>query len=161
MKQANLIDRLLLSNPIHRATVEYVLLIGTGILGLIFSWPKIPFFPLSNIAGGVLFVGGFLFHAYAERNHKQAHEKSADIVQIVKSGVFSKIRHPLYLSVITMNIGIALASGVVATFVIALITVFHWIISALKEEAFLIQKFGDEYKRYKEQVRWRFLPGIF
>jgi protein-S-isoprenylcysteine O-methyltransferase Ste14 len=161
MKKANLMDRLLLSNPIHRGVVECVLLIGTGVLGLVLTWLKMPFFPVSNIAGGVLLVAGLLFHAYAERNHKQAHEKSADIMQIVKSGMFSKIRHPLYLSVIVMNIGIALAFGVVVTFVIALLTVLHWIASALKEEVFLLQKFGDEYKRYQEHVRWRFLPGIF
>lgn len=161
MKNANLIDTLLLSNPIHRGIVEHLLLIGTGILGLIFSWSKLPFFPMLNIAGGLLFVIGLLFHVYAEKNHKQAHEKSADIVTIVKNGVFSKIRHPLYLSVIVMNVGIALAFGVVLTLAIAMASIFHWIMASLKEEVFLLQKFGDEYSQYKENVRWRFLPGIF
>ena len=88
MKSENLIDKLLLSNPLHRGMIEYLLLIGTGILGLLFSWPKLPFFPVLNIVGGILILSGFLFHVYAGKNHKQAHEKSADIVKIVKSGVF-------------------------------------------------------------------------
>lgn len=161
MKESSLIAKLLLSNPFHRGMVEYVFLLGTGILGLAFSWPKIPFSPVSNIAGGVLLAAGFLFHVHAEKNHKQAHEKSASITQIVNNGVFSKIRHPLYLSVIAMNAGIALTFGGVVTLVIALLSAFHWVATALAEEAFLLQKFDGEYARYTERVRWRFLPGIF
>ena len=161
MKNGKLIDTVLLSNPIHRGMIEYLLLIGTGILGLFFSWSKLPFFLVLNIVGGILILSGFLFHVYAGKNHKQAHEKSADIVKIVKKGVFSKIRHPLYLSAIIINLGIALAFGVVLTLLIALCSIFHWIITALKEEEFLLQKFGQDYSQYKNNVWWRFLPGIF
>ena len=104
MKNGNLIDTILLSNPFHRGIIEYILLIGTGILGLYFSWSKLPFFPTLNIVGGLLILSGLLFHVYAEKNHKQAHEKSADIVKIVNNGGFSKIRHPLYLTAIIMNL---------------------------------------------------------
>ena len=161
MKNGNLIDFLLLSNPIYRGMIEYLLLIGTGILGLFFSWSKLPLFPVLNIVGGILILSGLLFHVHAEKNHKQAHEKSADIVKIVNNGVFSKLRHPLYLSAIIINLGISLAFGVVLTFLIAVCSIFHWIMTALKEEEFLLQKFGDKYKQYKKKVRWRFLPGIF
>jgi protein-S-isoprenylcysteine O-methyltransferase Ste14 len=161
MKKGNLIDTLLLSNPFHRGMIEYLLLIGTGILGLFFSWLKLPFSPILNIFGGILILSGLLFHIYAEKTHTQAHEKPADIVKIVNNGVFSKIRHPLYLSAIIINLGIALAFGIVITILIALLSIFHWIMTALKEEEFLLQKFGEDYRQYKKNVRWRFLPGIF
>jgi len=161
MKNRNLIDTVLLSNPIHRGMIEYLLLIGTGILGLFFSWSKLPFFPILNVVGGLLIFGGILFHVYAGKNHPQAHEKSANIVKIVNIGFFSKLRHPLYLSAIIINLGTALAFGVVLTLLIAVASMFHWIITALREEAFLLQKFGEEYRQYKKNVRWRFLPGIF
>ena len=161
MKPSSLINKLLLSNPIHRGMIEYVLLIGSGILGWVFSWPKIPLSPASNIAGGLLLIAGLLFHLYAEKKHKQAHDKAVDITQIVQNGMFSRIRHPLYLSAIAMNVGIALVFGILVTLAISLLTAFHWIATALAEEAFLLQKFGGEYERYKQRVRWRFLPGIF
>jgi protein-S-isoprenylcysteine O-methyltransferase Ste14 len=161
MKNENLIDSLLLSNPVYRAMIEYLLLIGTGILGLVFSWSKLPFSPVLNIVGGILILGGLLFHVYGEKNHKQAHEKSADIVKIAKNGIFSKIRHPLYTSAIIINLGIAFAFGVLVTFIIAIVSILHWIMTALKEEEFLLQKFGEEYSLYKKEVRWRFIPRIF
>lgn len=161
MNTSNCGRRYLLSNPFYRGMLEYSLLFGSGIVGLVFSWSKIPWFPVSNIAGGILLVAGLWFHLHAEKRHKQAHDKAAAITSIVKDGMFSKIRHPLYLGVIVMNLGIALVFGVVVTLVIAFTSVFHWIATALAEEAFLSWKFGDEYERYKERVRWRFLPGIF
>lgn len=161
MKNGNLIDTILLSNPFYRGIIEYLLILGSGILGLILSWSKLPFFPILNIVGGFLIVSGFLFHVYAHKSHKQAHEKSDDIVKIVNIGVFSKIRHPLYLSAIIINFGIALAFGVVLTLTLAVVSFFHWIFTALKEEDFLLQKFGEEYRQYKKDVPWRFFPGIF
>ena len=80
---------------------------------------------------------------------------------IVTTGVYSRIRHPLYLSMVVMNVGIALAFGVMVTFVIVLLTIIHWIITSLKEEEVLIQEFPDEYMRYKQAVRWRMIPGVF
>ena len=161
MKHNNITNILLLSNPLYRGIIEYLLLFGTGIIGLLFSWSKLPLFPVLNIFGGILILGGFIFHIFSERDHKQAHEKSTDIVRIVSSGFFSKIRHPLYLSVIVMNLGIAFCFGVVATLLIALVSVIHWIMTALKEEEYLLKTFGEDYRQYKRNVQWRFLPGVF
>ena len=80
---------------------------------------------------------------------------------IVTTGIYSKIRHPSYLSMIVMNVGTALAFGVMMTFGIALLTIIHWIITSLKEEEVLMQKFPHEYMRYKQEVRWRMIPGVF
>lgn len=80
---------------------------------------------------------------------------------IVTTGVYSKVRHPLYLSMIVMNVAIALAFGVMMTFVIAFLTIIHWIVTSLKEEEVLLQKFPNEYMRYKQEVRWRMIPRVF
>ena len=92
---------------------EKIILTGTGICGLFFSWKTLSIFPLSNILGGILVLLGFAFHRWTEKDHQQAHRESEDIETIVTTGAYSKIRHPLYLSLIAMNIGIALAFGVV------------------------------------------------
>ena len=150
-----------LSNPFYRGMFELLILIGTGICGLIFSWTRFSIAPMSNILGVILILLAFTFHWWTEKNHKQAHEHSANIEEIVTTGVYAKIRHPLYLSLILQNIGIALAFGVMVTFILALLTIIHWIITAIKEETVLLETFPDEYMRYKQEVRWRMIPGVF
>ena len=161
MKSRNVLHAFFLSNPLFRGITEKIILIGTGICGLVLSWKTFPIFPLSHILGGVLILLAVGFHGWAHKQHKQAHKDSKEIETIVTTGAFSKIRHPLYLSIIPMNIGIALAFGVRVTFILALLTIIHWVLTALKEEAALIEKFPVEYARYKQQVRWRMIPWIF
>jgi protein-S-isoprenylcysteine O-methyltransferase Ste14 len=161
MKDKSLIDSFLLSNPFKRGMVELVILVGTGIFGLVFCWAKFSVPPVSNILGGLLILLAFVFHWWTEKEHKQAHERSDDISRIVTSGVYAKIRHPLYLSIIFVNIGVGLAFGVMITFVLAILTILHWVLTALKEEEALIKQFPDEYLKYKQLVRWRMIPWIF
>jgi protein-S-isoprenylcysteine O-methyltransferase Ste14 len=161
VKSKSIIDTFLLSNPFHRGMVEWIILVGTGICGLVFSWTKFSVFPISNILGALLIISAFMFHWWAEKEHKQAHERSKNIDTIVTSGVYAKIRHPLYLSLIFLNIGIALAFGVIITFILALLTIIHWVLTGLKEEEALIKQFPDKYARYKQHVRWRMIPGVF
>jgi protein-S-isoprenylcysteine O-methyltransferase Ste14 len=161
MKSSNILNAFFLSNPFYRGMVEQIILVGTGICGLVFSWKAFPVFPFSRILGAILIFLAIGFHGWAHKQHKQAHKNSKEIETIVTTGAFSKIRHPLYLSIVPMNIGIALAFGIRVTFILALLTIIHWVLTALKEEAALIEKFPVEYARYKQQVRWRMIPYIF
>ena len=104
MKDFHPVNAFFLSNPIYRGMAEKTILIGTGICGLVFSWKTFSIFPLSNIFGGILVTLAYVFHIWAEKDHRQAHERSQDINTIVTTGIYSKIRHPLYFSLIIMNI---------------------------------------------------------
>jgi protein-S-isoprenylcysteine O-methyltransferase Ste14 len=161
MKSWNVLDAFFLSNPFYRGMAEKIVLIGTGICGLVFSWKTFSIFPLSNILGGILVLLAYAFHRWTEKDHKEAHKESQAMTTIVTTGAYSKIRHPSYLSLIVMNIGIALAFGVMMTFAIALLTIIHWVITSLKEEEALIKQFPDEYPRYKQRIRWLMIPGVF
>ena len=161
MKTYNVLNAFFLSNPFYRGMAEKIILVGTGICGLLFSWKTFPIFPLSHMLGGILIVLAYGFHQWAHKKHKQAHEESQEIETIISTGVFSKIRHPLYLSLIFTNIGIALAFGIMMTSILALLTIIHWTLTSLKEEEALMKQFPAEYARYKQLVRWRMIPWIF
>ena len=73
---------------------------------------------------------------------------------LVTSGVFRVSRNPMYLAMIVILIGGALAWGTLSTFIVppalALLLSRKFI---LMEEAALSQAFGEKYDGYKGRVR--------
>jgi protein-S-isoprenylcysteine O-methyltransferase Ste14 len=161
MKRPTVINQYLLMKPTLRMVIELPIIIIIGILGEIFSWVRIPLSPYSNLVGGAILLGGWILHAYCHRVHKQAHEQSQQIEGLVTTGVFSKIRHPMYLSLILMYLGLAIAWGVVWMLLPSLFFSALTVLIAIKEEEFLLRRFGYQYEEYMQEVPWRFLPKIF
>ena len=71
---------------------------------------------------------------------------------VIRKGVFSFVRHPIYLSEIILYLGLLVLH-------ISLATVFIWIIAILflhyisrYEEKLLLAKFGKEYEQYMKEV---------
>jgi protein-S-isoprenylcysteine O-methyltransferase Ste14 len=155
------LNRWLLIKPAVRMVTEIPIIILLGILGEIFSWHRIPLSPYSNIVGGAILLGALIVHMYCHRIHKQAHEHSQQISVLVQRGIFIKIRHPMYLSLILMYLGLAFAWGVVWMLVPAVFFSTFTVFVAIKEEAFMLQKFGRQYENYIREVPWRFIPKIF
>ena len=79
--------------------------------------------------------------------------------QLVTSGPYRWVRHPLY----TVGSSLFIAFGMMAdNWFIAALGVFAFIAMAIrtpKEEANLIEKFGDEYREYMKRTG-RFLPRL-
>ena len=161
MKELNLIDRMLILNPAIRGSIEWACMVVFGIIGLVFSWPKVPLIPYINVFGGILFCAGLWLHVRCEKTHKQAHASSEQIHTIVTTGVYAKVRHPIYLSLILMNIGLGLAFGLTITVILSLIFSIIWVLTALTEEKFLLQKFPNTYRKYMQEVRWRIVRNVF
>ena len=157
----NVLDTLLLAKPSYIMIGELSLFFATAIAGWLFSWPKIPLFPVPNLAGCVLFLIATGLHILCGQSHKQAHVEARNITHIVTVGAYSKIRHPLYLSLIFMNIGIGLISGIVWTFLLTVTAGVLSVCTAIKEEKFLLKKFPKDYTKYMKLAKWRMIPGLF
>jgi protein-S-isoprenylcysteine O-methyltransferase Ste14 len=73
--------------------------------------------------------------------------------KFVSTGIYSKLRHPLYLGVKIMYIGFALffesVIGLIVT--IAVLIPFH-MYRERKEESTLTKKFGKKYSDYKKRT---------
>jgi protein-S-isoprenylcysteine O-methyltransferase Ste14 len=80
--------------------------------------------------------------------------------KLVTNGIYRHIRHPLY----TFGASMFITFGMMAdNWFIALLGVLTFIVMAIrtpKEEANLIEKFGDEYREYMKRTG-RFLPRLF
>ena len=161
MKGQTVLDQYLLAKPTLRMVIEWPIIIIIGVLGEIFSWVRIPLSPYSNFVGGAILLGGWIFHAYCHTAHKQAHKQSQQIEELVTTGVFSKMRHPLYLSLILMYLGLAIAWGVVWMLLPSFLFSALTVLTAIKEEEFLLRRFGRQYEKYMQAVPWRLIPKIF
>ncbi len=165
MKKDSLLDRYLLAKFTVGMAIEFPILIGGGIVGIVFSWPRFPFYPLANILGVILLVIGYVIHlGYAHKELKkygiQAHQHSAEVKRLVTSGPYSKVRHPGYSGLVLIYFGFALSFGVVWMLVPAVIFTVLTYLTAIKEEELLRQRFRKEYEEYARRVPWRFIPKV-
>ena len=71
MKNFHVLNAFLLSNPLYRGMAEIIILVGTGICGLLYSWKPFPIFPLSPVSGGILILLAYGFYLRAHKEHKQ------------------------------------------------------------------------------------------
>lgn len=133
--------------------VVFHLVMITGYLGwgfMIFSDPIE--LGLSNyiaIPSGLL-VGltGIVFFVFSSKTKKGFSETD----NLVTYGVYSKIRHPMYLGIILIHLGFPLAARSLLTLLSAIIwilIIFSW---KYMEEKDLGRKFGDKYAEYKKRT---------
>ena len=84
-----------------------------------------------------------------------------DTQAIVSQGPYRVIRHPGYLGTIFVWIGFALAVGNwIATLIVAILLFSVYGYRIRSEEAMLIDKFGNEYEKYRKRS-WRLVPFIY
>jgi len=116
---------------------------------------RLVFIPLGII---LVAVGiGFIVLARRELAHfGQPTDPGRPTSRIVSSGVFSISRNPLYLGIVIVLIGIALAFNGLWILVLLLpaIVLCHYVL-IFPEERYLSARFGEEYKAYLLSVhRW-------
>ncbi|RMF24870.1 MAG: isoprenylcysteine carboxylmethyltransferase family protein, partial [Cyanobacteria bacterium J083] len=73
---------------------------------------------------------------------------------LVQEGLFKYSRNPIYLGMTISLLGVGLFLGSLTPFFV--IPLFVWLIQTLfieQEEKMLEEKFGDEYRQYKQKVR--------
>lgn len=72
--------------------------------------------------------------------------------QVITTGVFSIVRHPIYFGSILLYLGFILLSlSLLSVLVWILVIVFYYMISR-HEEKLLTQRFGSAYEEYKKKV---------
>jgi protein-S-isoprenylcysteine O-methyltransferase Ste14 len=94
----------------------------------------------------------FYFESISHRVFQNAHRRPEEIRKLVTGGIYSEVRHPIYLGRMLLNIGFLIMFPIIPMLAVAIIFVIVWFLMALSEEMFLMKKFGKSYKKYKEKV---------
>ncbi|MDD4972434.1 MAG: methyltransferase [Paludibacter sp.] len=80
--------------------------------------------------------------------------------QLIDTGVFKHIRHPLYASLIFVTWAVFLKHPTITLFVIALLSTNFLYITSRFDEKECIRYFGDKYLNYMKHTRM-FIPFLF
>lgn len=114
----------------------------------------VPLYIRLVILGLTLLGAIYLFRAgHVVVSHEQRPEG------VVSTGAFRHVRHPLYLASILAYLGLSIApASLLSLGLLVGIFIFHNYLASY-EEALLVERFADDYKRYKE-VTGKWVPRI-
>ena len=111
------------------------------------------------VTGALVAVGGIALAVAAERCFKAAGTNVPPwkpSLRLATAGVYRYLRNPMYVGLLLLvaGIGIALASDWTLVLLVPMAVLLHRGV-VLREERYLEEKFGEDYRRYKASVpRW-------
>ncbi len=74
-------------------------------------------------------------------------------------GPFAIVRHPIYLGWVLMVFSTPVMTA--SRLLFAVTTTLYLVAAIPLEERSLIDTFGDRYRAYQRQIRWRLIPGLW
>jgi protein-S-isoprenylcysteine O-methyltransferase Ste14 len=115
------------------------------------------------IPGSVLTILGLLgaiwARAYLGRNWS-GYATYKEHQELVTTGPYRFVRHPIYTSMMLMFIGTILDYGALLISIILVIGAISFILRAKKEEEIMIKLFGKQYTDYMKRTK-RWIPWIY
>lgn len=113
--------------------------------------------PILRYLGYVLWVGGcvlaWLPIFYLGRKAGVPRGKSyVHTTKLVTTGIYSVVRHPQYISFFVLALSLAFIGQHWVFFLLGAVGSIIYGLGLIGEDEANIEKFGDDYRRYKEQV---------
>ena len=111
--------------------------------------------PIPLIGGFILMIVGMGFNLVVRKELGKNWvplSKTTPNQDLVTDGLYSRVRHPFYLSILILFTGVAVISWNWYGLIFLMALVGGLIIRIKKEENNLIIKFGDEYQEYMEKT---------
>ena len=144
-----------------------------GILWLAISnykfWFDNPFSLLQIFSWVFLFFGAYLVIAgviQMKKTGKAEKSRKADSLyhfekttELVDTGIFKYIRHPLYSSLIFLTLGVLLKNINVSLIIVAFASIVFFYFTSITDEKECIAYFGNKYSEYMKRTK-RFIPFI-
>jgi protein-S-isoprenylcysteine O-methyltransferase Ste14 len=125
-----------------------------------FGWSAVS---LGNIVtGNVLVLTGlyFIFLVYRENTFASATIEVAKDQQVITTGPYAVVRHPMYASALIYLFGIPLALGSYWGLVVLGVTIPFLIWRLFDEERFLAKNLTG-YSEYQQRVKYRLVPFVW
>ena len=131
---------------------------GVGVLGVRF----IPDYDWVRWAGLGLTVAGCAFAVWARAMLGSNWSATVAVKQnheLVRSGPYAVVRHPIYSGFLLGILGTALSVGEARGLIALALAFVGWFAKALVEERFMVEQFDGEYVSYRREVK-RLIPFV-
>ena len=116
-----------------------------------------------EIFGLLLYVTGFFLMAWAlislGRNYQLGGNTPLETNQLITSGPYKLIRHPMYTAALCIALGLALLIQSMAYFTVFIIYLVLMIFLIPFEEKSLLMAYGEQYETYRKKAGALF-PGL-
>ena len=116
-----------------------------------------------RISGIIIFLSALTFRVYAATTLNKSYSYTLEIReghQLVTSGLYKYIRHPIYTGVILGAFSIPIYSSSLRGFVVTMLVIPLFMYRIGNEEKMLIEKYGEKYEEYQEHT-WKLFPYIY
>ena len=171
LKDPALLERRKKGGPAAETRMAQKIIISMGFLSLIgvivfsaldhrFGWSPVPAYVA--LLGDVLVALGLFVNLLVFRENSYG-GSSIEIVndqKVISTGLYARVRHPMYVGVLIMVIGIPLALGSWWGLAIIALTLPVLIWRILDEEE-LLKKDLPGYTEYAQKVRYRLVPYLW
>ena len=125
-----------------------------------FNWFQLPK-QATYITAGVFLVGYALYFVVMKQNaYLSRTVEVQENQQVISTGVYSVVRHPMYSATVIMFLAMPLVLGSVIALVPMLF--YPFIIAArIKNEEKVLEEGLPGYTEYKEKVKYRLIPFVW
>jgi protein-S-isoprenylcysteine O-methyltransferase Ste14 len=146
----------------------HLTLVNGGVLLLILPVPGLTrrFLPVGNflvVAGLIIEAAFILLAVWARRalgSNWSGEVRVATGHQLIRSGPYRYIRHPIYTAVLGMYCGVALVSGEIhAPIALVIVALAYWRKIRMEERA-MSETFGADHEAYRRET-WALVPFLF
>ena len=158
--------------PLWTQIVLVIVLLPIFMLLIYFGW--IPIFTLApktafviSVIGLVIYLTGFIFVLWARHTldrywgiSRDSQVKLFDDHQLIQSGPYAFIRHPMYFGWWVAMVGLILVYPVWSVSLWLLLLLISFFNRAQKEEAVLAERFGEIWTEYRKRTKF-LIPFIY
>jgi protein-S-isoprenylcysteine O-methyltransferase Ste14 len=146
---------------------QFLLLVALLMTVAPLPWLTLRFLPSGSrvvVAAGLIVQSAFLILAVWARRHLgrnwSAEVRIAVDHQLVRTGPYRFLRHPIYTAMLGMVLGTAIVSGEYHALVGLAILFIAYLRKTRLEEKILRQTFGPDYDLYRQDT-WALVPPLF
>jgi protein-S-isoprenylcysteine O-methyltransferase Ste14 len=144
----------------ERGEVYFVL---QAVLLLLVVFPAKGISDFITTAGFFCFLGGIGMIAWSANELGDSLSplpKPRSNAELCRSGPYEYVRHPMYCALLLSCVGLGIATSSATRVVLSLALLLLLDTKASKEEAFLVERFGDDYTSYQQSVK-KLIPWLY